>query len=64
MYQHQGLAWVVGAQSIIRLYRRCLEAADTPKRLQHQQDILDQAIKMSTTYVKEKTVIDTRFAAT
>eukprot|EP00973_Karenia_brevis_P085635 11880035-Karenia_brevis.AAC.1 len=31
MYQHQGLAWVVGAQAIIRLYRRCLEAAVTPQ---------------------------------
>eukprot|EP00973_Karenia_brevis_P054024 7504432-Karenia_brevis.AAC.1 len=55
MYQHQGLAWVVGEQAIIRLYRRCLEAADTPKGLQHKQDILKQAIKMSTTYVEAKT---------
>eukprot|EP00973_Karenia_brevis_P009176 1244130-Karenia_brevis.AAC.1 len=58
MHQHQGLAWV-GAQTIIRLYRRSLEAADTPQGLQHQQDILAQAITMSTTYVEEKTVIDT-----
>eukprot|EP00973_Karenia_brevis_P039766 5488235-Karenia_brevis.AAC.1 len=64
MYQHQGLAWVVGAQAIIKLYRRGLEAAVTPQGQRHQQDILAQANTMSTTYSEEKTVIDTRFAAT
>eukprot|EP00973_Karenia_brevis_P006391 869725-Karenia_brevis.AAC.1 len=59
MYQHQGRAWVVGAQAIIRLYRRCLEAAGTPQNLQHKQDILAQAKEMSGTYVEAKTVIDT-----
>eukprot|EP00973_Karenia_brevis_P033274 4591255-Karenia_brevis.AAC.1 len=54
MYQHQGLAWVVGAQAIIRLYRRSLEAAITPQGLRHQQDILAQARTMSTTYKEEK----------
>eukprot|EP00973_Karenia_brevis_P037762 5209005-Karenia_brevis.AAC.1 len=47
MYQHQGLAWVVGAQAIIRLYRRCLEATSTPKGLQHKQDIIAQAREMA-----------------
>eukprot|EP00973_Karenia_brevis_P025454 3512905-Karenia_brevis.AAC.1 len=55
MYQHQGLAWVVGAQAIIRLYRRSLEAAEAPQGLQHQQDILAQANNMSTTYREERT---------
>eukprot|EP00973_Karenia_brevis_P050135 6957275-Karenia_brevis.AAC.1 len=59
MYQHQGLAWVVGAQAIIRLYRRCLEAAVTPKGLQHKQDIFAQARDMADTYVETKSVIDT-----
>eukprot|EP00973_Karenia_brevis_P079421 11020977-Karenia_brevis.AAC.1 len=59
MYQHQGLAWVVGAQAIIRLYRRCLEAAVTPQGLQHKQDMLAQAKEMSGTHVEAKTVIDT-----
>eukprot|EP00973_Karenia_brevis_P032835 4533024-Karenia_brevis.AAC.1 len=59
MYQHQGLAWMVGAQAIIRLYRRSLEAAEIPHGLQHQQDILAQANTMSTTYREERTVIDT-----
>eukprot|EP00973_Karenia_brevis_P053124 7384771-Karenia_brevis.AAC.2 len=63
MYQHQGLAWVVGAQAIIRLYRRCLEAAVTPKGLQHKQDILAQARDMADTYVETQSVIDTRLAA-
>eukprot|EP00973_Karenia_brevis_P084320 11702448-Karenia_brevis.AAC.1 len=64
MYQQQGLAWVAGAQAIIRLYRRCLEAAVTQKGLQHKQDILAQAKDMADTYVETKSVIDTRFAAT
>eukprot|EP00973_Karenia_brevis_P019950 2737592-Karenia_brevis.AAC.1 len=59
MYQHQGLAWVVGAQAIIRLSRRCLEAAVTPQGLQHKQDILAQDRAMSDTYVEAQTVIDT-----
>eukprot|EP00973_Karenia_brevis_P052381 7278794-Karenia_brevis.AAC.1 len=54
MYQHQGLAWVFGVQAIIRLSRRSLEAADTPKGLQDKLDILAQANKMSTAYVEEK----------
>eukprot|EP00973_Karenia_brevis_P084631 11744448-Karenia_brevis.AAC.1 len=64
MYQHQGLAWAVGAQALIRLYRRCLEAAITPKGLQHKQDILTQAKEMAEGYAKTQSVIDTSFAAT
>eukprot|EP00973_Karenia_brevis_P085065 11805795-Karenia_brevis.AAC.1 len=64
MYEHQGLAWVVGAQSLIRLYRRCLEARTTPQGLIHKQKVLDQARDMPGTYVEAKTVIHNRFAAT
>eukprot|EP00973_Karenia_brevis_P038261 5275377-Karenia_brevis.AAC.1 len=55
MYEHQGLAWVVGAQAIIRLYRRCLEARDTPQGLKHKQEVLAQARSMADTYVEAKT---------
>eukprot|EP00973_Karenia_brevis_P065853 9151616-Karenia_brevis.AAC.1 len=44
MYEHQGLAWVVGAQAIIRLYR-----------LIHKQQVPAQAIDMAGTYVETKT---------
>eukprot|EP00973_Karenia_brevis_P050237 6972347-Karenia_brevis.AAC.1 len=54
MYVHQGLAWEVGAQAIIRLYRRCLEANATPQGLKHRQDVLAQARDMSGTYVEDK----------
>eukprot|EP00973_Karenia_brevis_P013642 1851584-Karenia_brevis.AAC.1 len=64
MYEHQGLAWVVGAQAIIRLYRRCLEARETPQGLKHKQKVLTQAKDMADTYVETKIVIDARFAAT
>eukprot|EP00973_Karenia_brevis_P000193 24999-Karenia_brevis.AAC.1 len=64
MYMHQGLAWVVGAQAIHRLYRRCLEANVTSQGLKHRQEVLAQTRAVSGTYVEEKTVIDTRFAAT
>eukprot|EP00973_Karenia_brevis_P054286 7542867-Karenia_brevis.AAC.1 len=64
MYEHQGLAWVVGAQSTIRLYKRCLEARTTPQGLIHKQQVLAQAADMAGTYVETKTVIDNRFAAT
>eukprot|EP00973_Karenia_brevis_P007864 1067227-Karenia_brevis.AAC.1 len=64
MYEHQGLAWVVGAQSTIRLYRRCLEARDTPQGLIHKQEVLAQAKNLVDTYVEAKTIIDNRFAAT
>eukprot|EP00973_Karenia_brevis_P081735 11331378-Karenia_brevis.AAC.1 len=64
MYQHQGVAWVVGTQAIIRLYRRCLEADRTPKGLQHKQDITIQDRGMAESYVETKAVIDTRLAAT
>eukprot|EP00973_Karenia_brevis_P040931 5663998-Karenia_brevis.AAC.1 len=64
MYQHQGLAWVVGAQALIRLYRRCLEADITPKGLQHKKVVLDEAKEMAESYTENRTVIDTRFAST
>eukprot|EP00973_Karenia_brevis_P002131 288597-Karenia_brevis.AAC.1 len=62
MYQHQGLAWVVGAQAIIRLYRRTLEAPVTPKGIQHQKEVLAAAKEHSTRYTDERAVIDTNMA--
>eukprot|EP00973_Karenia_brevis_P020966 2883411-Karenia_brevis.AAC.1 len=54
-YEHQGLAWVVGAQAIIRVYKRCLEARVTPQGWKHKQKVLDQARNLSGTYVEAKT---------
>eukprot|EP00973_Karenia_brevis_P054662 7596821-Karenia_brevis.AAC.1 len=62
MYQHQGFAWVVGAQAIIRLYRRTLEAPITLKGIQHQKEVLAAAKEYSTSYSDERAVIDTNMA--
>eukprot|EP00973_Karenia_brevis_P081557 11305223-Karenia_brevis.AAC.1 len=62
MYQHQGLAWVVGAQATIRLYRRCLEAPVTPRGVQNKEEVLAAAIHLSNSYTEEKAVIDTSLA--
>eukprot|EP00973_Karenia_brevis_P037354 5149294-Karenia_brevis.AAC.1 len=64
VYQHQGLAWVVGAQSLIRLYRRCLEADVTPKGLLHKQEVLAKSKEMLESYNETGAVLDTRFATT
>eukprot|EP00973_Karenia_brevis_P049474 6864528-Karenia_brevis.AAC.1 len=63
MYEHQGLAWAVASQSIIRLYRRCLEARHTLQGLEHKQQVVSQAKSMADTYVEAKTVLESNFAA-
>eukprot|EP00973_Karenia_brevis_P077968 10831130-Karenia_brevis.AAC.1 len=62
IYQHQGLAWVVGAQAIIRLCRRSLEAPVTPKGIQHQKEVLAAAKDHSTSYSEDRVVIDISMA--
>eukprot|EP00973_Karenia_brevis_P006251 851320-Karenia_brevis.AAC.1 len=64
MYQHGGLAWVVGAQAAIRLYRRSLQAPVTTKGIQHQEEILAVAKQLSNNYTEEKAVIDISLANT
>eukprot|EP00973_Karenia_brevis_P090774 12404215-Karenia_brevis.AAC.1 len=54
MYEHQGLAWAVASQAIMRLYRRCLEARPTPQGIEHRQEVISQAKNMADTYVEAK----------
>eukprot|EP00973_Karenia_brevis_P093669 12418466-Karenia_brevis.AAC.1 len=62
MYEHQGLAWAVASQAIIRLYRRCMEARPTPQGLEHKQEVISQATDMADTCVEAKTVLEHSFA--
>eukprot|EP00973_Karenia_brevis_P061275 8522426-Karenia_brevis.AAC.1 len=43
MYQHQGLAWVVAAQSIIRLYKRSKEGHPCHEVFEHQVELQSRA---------------------
>eukprot|EP00973_Karenia_brevis_P072707 10098612-Karenia_brevis.AAC.1 len=47
-----------GTGHYIRLYRRSLEAAASPKGIQHQQEVLAAAKEHSTSYAEDRAVID------
>eukprot|EP00973_Karenia_brevis_P029976 4133291-Karenia_brevis.AAC.1 len=64
MYQHQGIAWVVAAQAIIRLQRRSKDCTPCHQVFEHQAGMLERAKALGDAYNSEKAVIDTGLANT
>eukprot|EP00973_Karenia_brevis_P014128 1921922-Karenia_brevis.AAC.1 len=54
MYHHQGIAWVVSAQAIIRLLKRSKDCTPCHQVFEHQADILQRAEALGDTYCSEK----------
>eukprot|EP00973_Karenia_brevis_P061074 8492248-Karenia_brevis.AAC.1 len=50
MYQHQGIAWVVAAQSIIRLCRRSKERHPCHEIYEHQVGLQQKAEALGNSY--------------
>eukprot|EP00973_Karenia_brevis_P057582 8009008-Karenia_brevis.AAC.1 len=63
MYEHQGIAWAVASQATVRLYRRCLEASQTPQGLKHKQEVIGKARNLADTSVETKSVLESSEAS-
>eukprot|EP00973_Karenia_brevis_P029952 4130399-Karenia_brevis.AAC.1 len=57
MYEHKGLAWAMAAQAVIKQYKLCLGARETPQGLQHKHRVVSKVQQLALTYAEETSIL-------